>query len=106
MTKNGKNLARRATNLLVLFALILGTVVPSFAATQRRRSTRRRATTARRATTPPVRYFTVPADTVIRVRMDTELSSKTARTGDRFSATVTERVFAGGGNEVIPEGSK
>src|ERR1044071_2047027 len=97
MTKNGKNLARRATNLLVLFALILGTVVPSFAATQRRR-VRRRAPVARRTTptTPPLRYFTVPADTIIRVRMDTELSSRTARVGDRFSATVTEPVYGGG----------
>lgn len=106
MTKNGKNLARRATNLLVLFALILGTVVPSFAATQRRRAPRRRAP-VRRVTTPAVRYFTVPADTVIRVRMDTELSSKTARTGDRFSATVTEPVYGGGsGVDVVPTGSK
>ena len=106
MTKNGKNLARRATNLLVLFALILGTVVPSFAATQRRR-VRRRAPVARRTTTPPVRYFTVPADTVMRVRMDTELNSKTARTGDRFSATVTEPVYGGGsGVDVVPTGSK
>jgi hypothetical protein len=107
MTKNGKNLARRATNLLVLFALILGTVVPSFAATQRRRATRRRATVARRVTTPPVRYFTVPADRIIRVRIDTELNSKTARTGDRFSATVTEPVYGGdSGTTVIPTGSK
>src|SRR5919112_155198 len=90
MTKNGKNLARRATNLLVLFALILGTVVPSFAATQRRR-TRRRATTARRVTTPPVRYFTVPADTVMRVRIDTEgtVTGKGIRKRDA--------VFIGGG---------
>ncbi|HVF67683.1 MAG TPA: hypothetical protein VM914_08470 [Pyrinomonadaceae bacterium] len=103
---NGKNLARRATNLLVLFALILGTVVPSFAATQRRR-VRRRAPVARRTTTPPVRYFTVPADTIIRVRMDTELNSKTARSGDRFSATVTEPVYGGGsGVDVVPTGSK
>ena len=107
MTKNGKNLARRATNLLVLFAIILGTVVPSFAATQRRRSTRRRAATTRRVTTPAVRYFTVPANTVIRVRMDTELNSKTARSGDRFSATVTEPVYGGGsGVDVVPTGSK
>src|SRR3712207_1713138 len=107
MTKNGKNLARRATNLLVLFVIILGAVVPSFAATtQRRRSTRRRAP-VRRVTTPPARYYTVPADTVIRVRVDTELSSKTARTGDRFSATVTEPVYGGGsGVDVVPTGSK
>jgi hypothetical protein len=106
MTMNGKNRARRATNLLVLFALILGTVVPSFAATQRRRATRRRAPAARRATTPPVRYFTVAANQVIRVRIDTELSSKTARTGDRFSATVTEPVYGESGTTVIPTGSK
>src|ERR1051325_9040972 len=104
MTKNGKNLARRATNLLVLFALILGTVVPSFAATQRRR-VRRRAPVARRTTptTPPVRYYTVPANRVIRVRIDTEFSSKAARRGDRFSATVTEPVYGGGsGVDVVP----
>jgi hypothetical protein len=109
MTTNVKNLARRATNLLVLFAIIVGTVIPSFAATQRRRAPRRRAraATTRRVTTPPVRYFTVPADTVIRVRMDTELNSRTARTGDRFSATVTEPVYGGGsGVDVIPVGSK
>lgn len=106
MTKNGKNLARRATNLLVLFAIILGTVVPSFAATQRRR-VRRRAPVARRTTTPPVRYYTVPAETVVRVRMDTELNSKTARVGDRFSTTVTEPVYGGGsGVDVVPTGSK
>ena len=110
MTKNRKNLARRATNLLVLFALIFGTVVPSFAATQRRRvRARRRAPVARRTTpaTPPLRYFTVPADTIIRVRMDTELNSATARVGDRFSASVTEPVYGGGsGVDVIPVGSK
>ena len=106
MTKNGKNLARRATNLLVLFAIIVGTVVPSFAATQRRRAVRRRATVARRATTPPVRYYTVAADQIIRVRIDTELSSSTARVGDRFSATVTEPVYGGSGVTVVPTGSK
>jgi hypothetical protein len=99
---NGKNIARRATNLLILFALILGTVVPSFAATQRRRA-RRRAP----ATKPAVRYYTVPANTVMRVRMDTELNSKTARVGDRFSTTVTEPVYGGGsGVDVVPTGSK
>jgi hypothetical protein len=104
MTTNGNRHAQRATSFLILFALILGTVVPTFAQRRRTRRTTRRAAT--RVTTPPVRYYTVPADTVIRVRMDTQLNSKTARVGDRFSATVTDRVFAGGGNEVIPEGSK
>jgi hypothetical protein len=97
---------QRAISLLALFAIIAGTVVPTFA--QRRRSTRtvRRTTTRTVRTTPPApRYYTVPADTVIRARMDSELNSRTARIGDRFSAKVVEPVYASGGTEVIPVGS-
>ena len=105
MTKrNGR--ARTATSLLVLLALILGTVVPSFAATQRRRARRRAPARTVRTTTPPVRYYTVPADQVIRVRMDTELNSRSARVGDRFSTSVTEPVYGESGIEVVPVGSK
>jgi len=103
--RNGNRLALRATSLLVLFALVFGAMVPTYAQRRRTRRTTRRATT--RTTVPPVRYYTVPADTVIRVRMDTQLNSKTARTGDRFSATVTEPVYGGeSGSEVVPVGSK
>jgi hypothetical protein len=109
---NGKSFARRATVLLALFALTLGMLVPT-ASAQRRRATRRRAPVMRRTaptarpTPTPLRYFTVPADTVLRVRMDTELNSRTARVGDRFSTTVTEPVYGGGsGVDVIPVGSK
>ena len=103
--KNGNRLALRATSLLVLFALFFGAMVPTYAQRRRTRRTTRRTVT--RTTTPPLRYYTVPADTVMRVRMDTQLSSKTARTGDRFSATVTEPVYGGeSGVEVIPVGSK
>jgi hypothetical protein len=105
---NGKRFARRATVLIALFALLLGTVVPDASAQRRRtRRTVRRTTTRTTPAPPPLRYFTVPADTVIRVRMDTELNSKTARVGDRFSTTVTEPVYGGGsGVDVLPVGSK
>jgi hypothetical protein len=105
---NGKRFARRATVLIALFALTLGALVPDASAQRRRtRRTVRRTTTAARTTVPAPRYFTVPADTVIRVRMDTELNSRTARVGDRFSTTVTEPVYGGGsGVDVIPVGSK
>src|SRR5918999_5746144 len=103
---NGKSFARRATVLIALFALLLGAFVPE-ADAQRRRTRRTVRRTAARPTTPPLRYYTVPADTVIRVRMDTELNSRTARVGDRFSTTVTEPVYGGGsGVDVLPVGSK
>ena len=107
MTRNSRRFTRRATSFFVLLALILGTVVPSLAATQRRR-TRHRRPVARRTVNnvPAVRYFTVPANQVIRVRMDTELNSQTARVGDRFSTSVTEPVYGESGIEVVPVGSK
>ncbi|HEX8719638.1 MAG TPA: hypothetical protein VF736_03265 [Pyrinomonadaceae bacterium] len=108
--RNAKGFARRATVLFALFALVLGTMVPAASAQRRRtrRAVRRTATARANApATPPLRYFTVPADTVVRVRMDTELNSQTARVGDRFSTTVTEPVYGGGsGADVIPVGSK
>ena len=84
---------QRFASLLIL-ALIASSVVPTFAAGQRRRARR-----------PTVRYYTVPADTVIRVRMNQSLNSKTANVGDRFSATVTDPVHSGG-TEVIADGAK
>jgi len=102
---NINKLAQRAAVLGLLFAIILGSAAPTSA--QRRRRPVRRSTAARRTTpTPAPRFYTVPADTVIRVRMDTELNSRTARVGDRFSASVTEPVYAGGGTEVVTVGSK
>ena len=107
MTRNSNRLATRLTGALVLLAIFLTTVVPTFAQTTRRRPRLRRPAPVRRTTTPPVRHYTVPADTVIRVRMDSELNSKTARVGDRFSASVTEPVYGGAsGVDVIPVGSK
>lgn len=85
---------QRSATLLIL-ALVVGSVVPVFGAGQRRRARR-----------PAVRYYTVPANTVIRVRLNEELNSKTARVGDRFSATVTEPVHSTGGTEVIADGAK
>ncbi|GIU81396.1 MAG: hypothetical protein D6687_10840 [Acidobacteria bacterium] len=54
---------------------------------------------------PPVKYYKVNAGTVIRVRMNDTLSSKTAKVGDRFTVTVTEPVYSNNGLVVIPVGS-
>ena len=99
------SLAQRAISFFVLMALVATTMIPAFAQRRNPRLGRRTTRTVRK-TTPPVRHYTVAADTVIRARMDSQLSSKTARVGDRFSATVTEPVYGGTGVEVIPVGSK
>jgi len=48
--------------------------------------------------------YTVPTDTVIRLRLDEKLSSKNAKVGDPFTSTVVTPVYARG-VEVIPAGS-
>ena len=108
MTSNSRKLAQRAVSFFILFAIVAGSIIPASA--QRRRSPRLRSRATTRTVTrtviPARPLYTVPSDTVIRVRMDSQLSSRTARIGDRFSATVTEPVYAGSGVEVIPVGSK
>lgn len=49
-------------------------------------------------------YYTVNAGQKIQVRMNEQISSGTARVGDRFTTTVSIPVYAGG-VEVIPAGS-
>ena len=101
--KNNKKMAQRALSLIALFAIVAGTVVPVSA--QRRRPRIRRPVATRRATTPAVRFYTLNTDQTIRVRMDNELNSGTARVGDRFSTTTVDPIYADG-VEVIPAGSK
>lgn len=100
MTMMNSKLAQRALTLFVLLILMAGTVFEVSAQTRRRP---RRRPVVRKVVIPT---YTVPADTVIRVRLNEQLSSRTARIGDRFSANVTEPVHAGAGVEVIPVGSK
>src|SRR5205085_4168836 len=48
--------------------------------------------------------WTVPESTVISVRMDTTLTSKSSHVGDRFTATVSVPVYVNG-ERVIPAGA-
>jgi hypothetical protein len=101
--KTNKILAQRALSLIALFAIVAATVIPASAQTRRRPRAKRPVVTRR--ATPPIRYHTLGADQTIRVRMDNELNSRTARVGDRFTTTTVEPVYADG-IEVIPAGSK
>ena len=56
---------------------------------------------------PPIakfREFTLPAGTILHVRLDSALASDSSRAGDPIEATLTSAVAADG-TEVIPQGS-
>lgn len=48
----------------------------------------------------------ISAGTTIRASLDTPLSTKTSRVGDRFTATVTAPLVDSNGNLIVPIGSK
>lgn len=106
-TKFHSSASRFVIGLLVLLALLASTVAPAIAQTKRRRYPIRRATRPVRPVVkaPEIIYYTVPANEVIRVRIDQTITSENARVGDQFLTTVVDPVYAGG-KEVIPAGSK
>ena len=107
MTKSNNKVVQRVVCLLVLMMIVAGTVFDVSAQGRRRRRGRRTVTrTVTPPPPPPIQYYTVPANTVMRVRLNEALNSGTARIGDSFSANVVEPVYAAGGVEVIPVGSK
>ena len=102
------NTVKRFAGAMVLLAVIGSGVVD--VAAQRRRSSRVRRPARTRVvpvvpSTPPVVYYTVPANTVLNVRMNQTIGSETARVGDEFTTTVTLPVYASG-IEIIPAGSQ
>lgn len=48
----------------------------------------------------------ITSGTEIRATLDTPLSTRTSRAGDRFTATITEPAHGGGGSVVIPTGAR
>jgi hypothetical protein len=79
----------------VASALIFGSLGPAAAQQNRPRYSSRQGAPG---------SLTLPADTVITVQMNSPLSSKTSRVGDRFSATVTVPVYVSG-ETAIPSGA-
>lgn len=65
----------------------------------------RKKTTVKKPVVAAVPLFTVDSGTVIRARMNSTLTSKTAVVGNTFTSTVTEPVYASNGVVVIPTGS-
>lgn len=61
--------------------------------------------TAQTAPAPAV-VDQIAAGTEIRAMLDTPLSTKTSRTGDRFTATIAEPALGNSGQVVIPTGAR
>jgi len=89
---------------LLAMAFSAGLVTDTSAQTRKRPVIRKKAPVRRAAPAP--RLYTVAAGKRIRVRMNEELSSKTASVGERFTVTVREPVYSTTGAVVIPEGSE
>jgi len=86
--------------IAALFALGAGTV------TAQKKPVIKKKTTVKKAPVKPVEpVFAVETGTVLRARMNSTISSKTAKVGDTFKVTVTEPVYSSGGVVVIPVGS-
>ena len=105
-TKTPNRISRNLTSVLILLALVAATVVPVLAQSKRKTTTRRRASARKvvKPVTPPVVYYNVNAGQIIRVRMNQNITSETARVGDQFTTTVVDPIYANG-VEVIPAGS-
>ncbi|HEX8287083.1 MAG TPA: hypothetical protein VF556_03760 [Pyrinomonadaceae bacterium] len=91
-----------------ILTMILGMIfvfgsVDTFA--QKRKPVARRTTVKKTVVKPAANLYRVDSGTTLRARMNGTISSKTARVGDRFTATVTEPVYSNTGVVVIPVGS-
>lgn len=94
-----KNLLKFKLTAAVLAVFVVLGVIDASA--QRRKPAIRSGATR----TAQTGYYTVPSGTKLRVRLNNNLNSKTARVGDTFTANVTEPVYSESGVMVIPAGS-
>ena len=96
---------KRISFFAVLLSLITVSAAIDLSAQTRRRPVLRKKAVVKR-TVPAVRLYSVTSGERLRVRMNSTISSKTARIGDTFTANVTEPVYSTNGVLVIPSGSR
>ncbi len=65
----------------------------------------KKKTVVKKAPAPATPVYTVETGTIMRARMNSAISSKTAAVGNTFTSTVTEPVYSSTGVVVIPTGS-
>src|SRR5258705_2725176 len=87
---------RRSLRSFIALATAVQLLSISFICTSAQTSRRRK---------PKVVYYSVPANQTMRVRLNREVGSETARVGDTFTSTVVDPVYSSGGVLVVPQGS-
>ena len=90
---------------LIAFVVLMLAVGSADTFAQTRKPVLKRRPVAKKSVRPAIPVYSVASGTMLRVRMNTTITSKTARVGDTFSATVTEPVYSTTGVVVIPTGS-
>jgi hypothetical protein len=99
-----KKLGKVSVLAMLLSLITMSAAVDLSAQTRRKPALRKKAVV--RKTVPSVKLYTVPRGERVRARMNSTLSSRTARVGDTFTANVTEPVYSSTGVVVIPSGSR
>jgi hypothetical protein len=92
-------------NLVAFLALsiVIG-ALPAFAQSKRP-VLKRKVVTKKRVVVNRTPVYTIESGTTMRARMNETITSKTARVGNTFTATVTEPVYSNNGVIVVPVGS-
>jgi len=63
-------------------------------------------TQATQKKTTNVKYYTIRAGKIMRVRLDQQISSENGRVGDTFTGTIVDPIHSSSGVQVVPAGSK
>lgn len=100
-----KRIVENKKIIAVIGFLLLFSATATFA--QRRKPVLHRKAVPHKtvAAKPAEPLYTVDAGSILRVRMNRTISSKTATVGSTFTTTVTEPVYSSNGVVVIPVGS-
>lgn len=94
----------KVSNITTILAMLL--VFGVGASLAQKPVLKKKTTVRKKVVTKPVQpMFQVETGSVMRVRMNSTISSKTAKVGDTFTTTVTEPVYSSTGVVVIPTGS-
>jgi hypothetical protein len=101
-----KRLSKISIFAALLSFIALASAVDIMAQVKRRPVLRKRTVVRRVVAKPAINLYTVASGERIHARMEGTISSKTARAGDTFQASVTEPVYSSNGVLVIPAGSK